>query len=86
MVLNGTMDGLPQPELISQSAVSMWSVECLPKIRFLVSNGGNYLGWVVLEMVKSLAWHRLEMYIESRRRWQVHIWRIDFGNSISDAS
>lgn len=51
----GTIDGLPQPSLISQSTVIIWSDACLPNIKFLVSNGGNYFGTLVLEMVKSLA-------------------------------
>lgn len=55
MLPKGTIDGLPQPCLMSQSTVSMWSLACLPKIKFFASNGGNYFGWLVFEMVRSLA-------------------------------
>lgn len=82
----GMIDGLLQPALMSQSMLTIWSVECLPKIKFLVSKGGNYLGWVVFEIVRSLAWGKLDRYIEGGRGGEVAIDGIHFGEGISDAS
>ncbi len=48
-----------------QSTESMWSVECLPKIKLLASKGGNYFGFVVLNIVRSFAW------VKSKHTWNV---------------
>ena len=77
MVLNGTIYGLLQPELKSKSTDIMWSLECFPKIKFFVSDGGNYLGQVVFVIIESLALPYWFSYLKGRGSRKVLVGGID---------
>ena len=53
----GTIYGACHPFALSQSTVSMWSVNCLPKAKFsgAATEGFIFLNYA-LAMVRSLAW------------------------------